>query len=122
MKKTQSFGPISLKLQRIAELASEQPGLVFTSLNHLIDREVMAEAYRRVRKDGAVGVDGRGRKPTPQTWRATCGGCWSVFKMGRTGRHRCAGYAFPKGTGVLPALSGYPPLRTRCCSGRWRWS
>ena len=31
---------------------------MFTSLHHLIDHEWMHEAYRRTRKDGAVGVDG----------------------------------------------------------------
>ena len=34
------------------------PDRVFTSLNHLIDLEWMREAWRRTRKDGAVGVDG----------------------------------------------------------------
>ena len=31
---------------------------MFTSLHHVIDHEWMHEAYRRTRKDGAVGVDG----------------------------------------------------------------
>ena len=31
---------------------------MFTSLHHLIDLDWMHEAYRRTRKDGAVGVDG----------------------------------------------------------------
>ncbi len=34
------------------------PDRVFTSLNHLIDLAWMREAWRRTRKDGAVGVDG----------------------------------------------------------------
>ncbi|MFI5299607.1 MAG: hypothetical protein ACHREM_16080 [Polyangiales bacterium] len=34
--------------------------MAFTTLAHHIDIEWMREAYRRTRKDGAVGVDGRG--------------------------------------------------------------
>jgi group II intron reverse transcriptase/maturase len=33
--------------------------MVFTSLAHYIDIELLKEAYRRTRKDGATGVDGR---------------------------------------------------------------
>ena len=46
------------RLQRIAELAKEDPTMTFTSLGHYIDIELLREAYRRTRKDGAVGVDG----------------------------------------------------------------
>lgn len=49
---------VSMKQHRIAELATRSPELAFTSLSHLIDEEWMLEAYRRTRKDGAVGVDG----------------------------------------------------------------
>ena len=47
------------RLQRIAELAREDPGRVFRSLAHHIDIELLREAFRRTRKDGAVGVDGQ---------------------------------------------------------------
>ena len=50
---------VSTKQHRIAELAKRSPELVFTSLAHLIDLEWLLEAYRRTRKDGAVGVDGQ---------------------------------------------------------------
>ena len=50
---------VSTKQHRIAELAKRSPALVFTSLAHLIDLEWLLEAYRRTRKDGAVGVDGQ---------------------------------------------------------------
>lgn len=45
------------KQQRIAELATEAPQMAFTTLAHHIDLEWLMEAYRRTRKDGAVGVD-----------------------------------------------------------------
>jgi RNA-directed DNA polymerase len=59
MKETPSSENISLKLQRIAKLAKEAPELAFTTLAHHIDEEWLREAYRRVRKDAAVGIDGQ---------------------------------------------------------------
>lgn len=50
---------VSSKLSRIAELARQANGRAFTSLAHLIDIDWLREAYRRTRKDGAVGVDGQ---------------------------------------------------------------
>jgi RNA-directed DNA polymerase len=56
---TRSPKDVSTRLQRIAELARTAPQMTFTSLNHHIDIELLLEAYRRTRKDGAVGVDGQ---------------------------------------------------------------
>jgi group II intron reverse transcriptase/maturase len=47
------------KLQRIAEAARRNPAGAFTSLNHLLGPELLRAAFKRVRKDGAPGVDGR---------------------------------------------------------------
>jgi RNA-directed DNA polymerase len=47
------------KLERIAKLAKQAPDMAFTSLAHHIDIDWLREAYRRTRKDGAVGVDGQ---------------------------------------------------------------
>ena len=49
---------VSTKRERIAELAKQSPQMAFTSLVYLMDIEWLKEAYRRTRKDGAVGVDG----------------------------------------------------------------
>ncbi len=59
MTNPQPLESISTKLARIEQLARENPGRVFRSLNHHLDKEWMREAYRRTRKDGAVGVDGQ---------------------------------------------------------------
>jgi RNA-directed DNA polymerase len=48
---------LNTKLQRITEQASSNKEYVFLTLAHLIDVEMLKEAYRRTRKDGAVGVD-----------------------------------------------------------------
>lgn len=48
---------VSTRLERIAKLAREAPGVALTTLAHHIDDAWMQEAYRRTRKGGAVGVD-----------------------------------------------------------------
>jgi len=48
---------VSTRLQRIAELSREAPERAFLSLAHYIDLELLHEAFRRTRKDGAPGVD-----------------------------------------------------------------
>jgi group II intron reverse transcriptase/maturase len=50
---------VSTKLRKIAKLAKDAPDMVLTSLAHHIDVTFLKEAYRRTRKDGAVGVDGQ---------------------------------------------------------------
>ncbi|HKS96217.1 MAG TPA: group II intron reverse transcriptase/maturase [Terriglobia bacterium] len=50
---------VSLKQQRIAELARQSPQMGFTSLAYHMDLDWLREAYRRTRKDSAVGVDGQ---------------------------------------------------------------
>lgn len=57
MTGTQSSKTISTKLNRIAELARKHRGEALETLSHHIDRELLREAYRRTRKDGATGVD-----------------------------------------------------------------
>jgi RNA-directed DNA polymerase len=59
---TQKSGDLYPKLERVARLAKEQPGTRFTSLAHLMDEELLREAWRRIRKDGAVGIDGQTAK------------------------------------------------------------
>lgn len=59
MAGTLSLGSVSTRLTRIAQLAREAPGMVFTSLGHVIDVYFLGEAYWRTRKDGAAGVDGQ---------------------------------------------------------------
>jgi RNA-directed DNA polymerase len=58
MNETKSSTFISPGLQRVAQKAKEHPEWVFTTLAHHIDLDLLREAFRRTRKDGAVGVDG----------------------------------------------------------------
>jgi RNA-directed DNA polymerase len=50
---------VSLKQQRIAELAKQSPQMGFTSLAYHMDIEWLHDAYRNTRKDKAAGVDGQ---------------------------------------------------------------
>lgn len=57
MKETPNSTDISTKLRRIAELANKAPELAFKTLAHHLTVELLTEAYRRTRKDAAVGID-----------------------------------------------------------------
>ena len=57
MRDTPGSPIISPKLQKIAEQARNYPEMVFNNLYHLIDRELLLEAYHRTSKDSAAGVD-----------------------------------------------------------------
>jgi group II intron reverse transcriptase/maturase len=59
MGETQSSPTVCTKLERIASIAREKPGVALTTLAHHIDVDWLREAFRRTRKDGALGVDGR---------------------------------------------------------------
>ena len=59
MARASNLGTVSTKQQRIAELAKQSPHMGFTSLAYFIDLPWLQEAYRRTRKDAAVGVDGQ---------------------------------------------------------------
>jgi len=48
---------ISTRLQRVAEQSRKAPEMIWTTLSHHIDMDMLTEAYRRTRKDGAVGID-----------------------------------------------------------------
>jgi RNA-directed DNA polymerase len=57
MTETQGSLDISTKLERIAKVARDHRGTRLYTLAHHIDVEWLREAYRRTRKDGALGAD-----------------------------------------------------------------
>jgi RNA-directed DNA polymerase len=59
MAGTQTPTTISTRLERIAKQAKDAPDMAFRTLAHHIDIDLLREAHRRTRKDGAVGVDGQ---------------------------------------------------------------
>jgi len=48
---------VSTKLHQLSEQARRHPERVFTTLHHLIDVEFLHEAFLRLRKNAASGVD-----------------------------------------------------------------
>lgn len=46
------------KLHRLSALAKQDPTLQFTSVAHLLNVELLGDAYRRLRKDASPGIDG----------------------------------------------------------------
>lgn len=59
MKDTQRSEHVYTKQRRIAEIARQRPTERLTALNHYLDVEWLTEAYHRVRRDSAPGVDGQ---------------------------------------------------------------
>jgi group II intron reverse transcriptase/maturase len=59
MNDTQRSENVCTKQRRIAAIARQRPQERLTALNHYLDIEWLREAYDRVRKDSAPGVDGQ---------------------------------------------------------------
>jgi len=59
MDETSGSMPISTRIERIATLARQLRDQPLTTLAHHIDLDWLREAHRRMRKDGATGVDGQ---------------------------------------------------------------
>jgi hypothetical protein len=59
MNDTPRSESVCTKQRRIAEIARQRPQERLTALNHYLDIEWLMEAYDRVRKDSAPGVDGQ---------------------------------------------------------------
>ena len=46
------------KLERISQLSRENPDMVFTSIGHLINKELLRECHEKMDGKKAVGIDG----------------------------------------------------------------
>jgi len=103
---------ISTKIERIAMLAKQSPQMAFTSLAHFIDLDWLKEAYRRTRKDGAVGVDGQ----TAADYAADLeGNLQSLLNRAKSGRYRAPAVRrvhIPKGKGETRPL-GIPTFEDK---------
>ena len=110
------------KQRRIAELARIHPQVSFASLAHHMDLEWLYEAYWRTRKDAAVGVDRQTAEEYAKQLGANLKGLLERAKSGTYLAPPVRRVYIPKGTGKSPGPLGFRPLKTRCCSGRCRWS
>jgi RNA-directed DNA polymerase len=113
MPGTPSPDPISTRRQRIAELARQSPQAALTTLAHHIDIDWLKEAYRRTRKDGAVGVDGQ----TAKGYAADLeGNLRSLLDRAKSGRYQAPPVRrvhIPKGTGPETRPIGIPTFEDK---------
>ena len=73
---------ISTRQRKIAELAQREPKLTLTTLAHHVDDVWMRDAYRRIRKDAAAGVDGVTAAQYEAELEANLSGLLERFKSG----------------------------------------
>jgi len=83
MTRTSSREVISTRQEKLATLARIEPKLELSTLAHHIDEVWLREAYRRTRKDGAVGVDGVTAEAYEVHLEANLSSLLGRFKSGR---------------------------------------
>lgn len=113
MRGTSSPQNMSTKLGRIAELARNAPTMAFTTLAHHIDVDWLREAYRRTRKDGATGVDGKTAEEYAQKLDENLR---SLLDRAKTGMYRAPPVRrvhIPKGDGKQTRPIGIPTFEDK---------
>ena len=104
---------VSTKQRRIAALAKRSPEMAFTSLAHHMDIEWLHEAYRRTRKDGAVGIDGQTAKAYEANLRDNL---QSLLDRVQSGTYRAPAVRrvhIPKGSGSETRPIGIPTFEDK---------
>jgi group II intron reverse transcriptase/maturase len=104
---------VSTKLQRIAQLAREAPERVLHSIAHTIDMRFLREAYRRTRKDGAVGVDGQTAAEYEEHLEDNLRSLLERLKSGRYRAPSVRRSYVPKGDGKKKRPIGVPTLEDK---------
>ena len=104
---------VSTRLQRIAELAREDPERVFRSLAHHIDIEFLHEAFRRTRKDGATGVDGQTGREYEERLEENLRSLLDRFKSGQYKAPPVRRTYVPKGDGTQMRPIGIPTFEDK---------
>ncbi len=113
MARTLSREVISTRQQKIVELARMEPKMALTTLAHHIDTVWLAEAYRRTRKDGAVGVDGVTAKQYEVRLTENLEDLLSRFKSGRYRAPPVRRVHIPKGGRGETRPIGIPTLEDK---------
>jgi RNA-directed DNA polymerase len=104
---------ISTRLQQIAKLAQEEPQRAFLSLAHHIDIELLREAYRRTRKNGAPGIDGQTAEEYEANLEANLQSLLDRFKLGRYQAPPVRRVHIPKGDGDKTRPIGIPTFEDK---------
>src|SRR5512144_85309 len=104
---------ISTKLERIAKQAKEIQGAGLQTLAHYIDVNWLREAYRRTRKDGALGVDGQSAEQYAEQLEDNL---QSLLDRAKSGRYRAPPVRrvhIPKGDGAETRPIGIPTFEDK---------
>ena len=104
---------VCTRLQRIAELAREDPERAFRSLAHHIDIELLHEAFRRTRKDGATGVDGQTGREYEERLEENLRSLLDRFKSGQYQAPPVRRTYVPKGDGRQTRPIGIPTFEDK---------
>src|SRR5574340_514968 len=113
MAATPLAGDISTKVQRIAQLAREDPRRAFLSLAHHIDEAWLQEAFERTRKDGAPGIDGLRGSDYERALGSKLRELLDRFKSGRYKAPPVRRVNIPKGSGRGTRPIGIPTFEDK---------
>ena len=113
MGETPSSPTVSTKLDRIATMARTMRGVAFTTLAHHIDVDWLREAYRRTRKDGARGVDGKSATEYEQKLEENLGLLLDRVKAGTYRAPPVRRVHIPKGGGSETRPIGIPTFEDK---------
>lgn len=112
MTGTQQPDDMSTQQQRIAQLGQQHPERSFVSLAHHLDMAWMYEAWRRTRKNGAVGVDGQTAAEYQQDLENNLRNLLDRAKSGRYRAPPVKRVRIPKGDGKTRPI-GIPTLEDK---------
>jgi group II intron reverse transcriptase/maturase len=112
MNETSDSEIVSTKIERIAKLAQQAPGMVIRTLAHHVDMSWLREAYRRTRKRGATGVDGQTAEEYAQQLESNLA---KLLELAKSGNYRAPAVRrvhIPKGNGQSRPL-GIPTFEDK---------
>ena len=104
---------ISPRLQRIATLAKAMPGGALRTLGQYIDIACLRDAYRRTRKDGAVGVDRQTAEQYAEDLERNLQSLLDRAKSGTYSAPPVRRVHIPKGDGVQRRPIGIPTFEDK---------
>ena len=113
MTETSDSEIVSTRQRRIAQLAKQMPEKGLTSLNQHLDLAWLREAYRRTRKDGAVGVDGQTAADYEKDLEGNLRSLLERAKSGTYWAPPVRRVHIPKGTGGETRPIGIPTLEDK---------
>lgn len=110
-----TLGPqdISTGLQRVAEQSRKAPGMVWSTLSHHLTLDLLKEAYRLTRKDGAVGVDGQTAKEYEENLEGNLRSLLERVKSGTYQAPPVRRVYIPKGDGTRTRPIGIPTFEDK---------